>query len=80
MPSKMKKINDSTADLFSEEDSKTYRSAKKARRCGKKPAKQNHEDDADAAPLIQSLAPAAARNQRDSYAGRMISTLSMKTM
>ena len=72
-----RKMNDSAADLFSEEEAKTYRSAKKMKRTTKKEcrhSRQTQEDSAQAVPLIRSLAPAAARNQRDSYAGRVIST------
>ena len=68
-----RKMNDSTADIFDDEE-KTYRSAKKARRGTKQECKEHHHhrtDNAGMEPLIVSMAPAAARNQRDSYAGMM---------
>ena len=70
-------MNDSTADIFEEDDYKTCRSAKKARKSKNQPKKEVHDCltmpdhvfHPEVAPLITSMAPAAARNQRDSYAG-----------
>ena len=77
-----RRMDDSTKDIFEDDDQKVYRSAKMARKgkqqC-KDPALCHHKntksEPADAVPLINSMAPAAARNQRDSYAGRRIFTI-----
>ena len=72
------RMNDSTADIFEDDDHKTCRSAKKARKARNQPKKEVHDCltmpdhvfHPEVVPLINTMAPAAARNQRDSYAGR----------
>ena len=84
-----RRLDDSTADIFEDDDQKVFRSAKKARR-GKPQSKcqdpalcrrDGHPkitkpETVEVVPLINSMAPAAARNQRDSYAGRRSFTIS----
>ena len=71
-------MNDSSADIFEDDEHKTCRSAKKARKMKSQPEKKAHDClelpdhvfHPEVEPLINSMASAAARNQRDSYAGR----------